>query len=160
MIMNVVADLTVFLVFYVVLIVSFSMVFNIIAENGAPEYSKVGSTFGNILTTMRLSLGNFDFILLEGLNVKQHMLFWVIWLIMVLFSALIFLNFIIAEVSNSYQNVKEKIDSLIYKERAALIQEVEEMVTPEEKADDKNKFPEFIVGRDVEGWWYQIKKIN
>jgi hypothetical protein len=44
---------------------------------------------------------------------------------MVGLSSLIFLNFIIAEVSNSYQRVKENIDALIYKERATLIQEVE-----------------------------------
>lgn len=83
------------------------MVFNIIAENKSPEYSKVGSTVGNFITTIRLSLGDFDFSLLEGLNTKQNYMFWIIWMIMVLFSSLIFLNFIIAEVSNSYQNVKD-----------------------------------------------------
>ena len=51
-------------------------------------------------------------------------------MVMVIFSALIFLNFIIAEVSNSYANAKQNIDSLIYKERASLIQEIED-ITPE-----------------------------
>jgi len=40
---------------------------------------------------------------------------------MVIFSALIFLNFIIAEVSNSYNTVKQDIAARIYEERAALV---------------------------------------
>lgn len=48
---------------------------------------------------------------------------------MVIFSALIFLNFIIAEVSNSYQNVKTNIDSLIYRERAKLVMEAEDFMS-------------------------------
>lgn len=48
---------------------------------------------------------------------------------MVLFSSLIFLNFIIAEVSNSYANVKENIDQLMYKERSKLVLEVENITT-------------------------------
>jgi len=68
MIVNVVSDLRVFLLFYAVLMVSFSMVFNVIAHNDSPEYRMVGSVFGNLLTTMRLSLGDFDFTLLEGLS--------------------------------------------------------------------------------------------
>jgi len=45
----------------------------------------------------------------------------------VLVSALIFLNFIIAEVSNSYQKVKDTIDSLVFKERAQLINQAEDL---------------------------------
>lgn len=128
MIVNVVYDLRIFLTFYAILMVSFSMVFNIISNNKSAEYAKVGSIMGNLLTTMRLSLGDFQFDLLEELNARQHIMFWVIWLIMVLFSSLIFLNFIIAEVSNSYQNVKDKIDSLVFKERAFLVLEVENLI--------------------------------
>lgn len=102
MIVSVVYDLRVFLLFYLILMIFFSMVFNVIAMNGSKEYRLVGSLFGNFLATMRLSLGDFDFSLLDGLNQKQYIMFWCIWLIMVLFSALIFLNFIIAEVGNSY----------------------------------------------------------
>jgi hypothetical protein len=150
MITNVVGDLRVFMTFYCVLIVSFSMVFNIISENDSPEYSKVGSVFGNIMTTMRLSLGDFKFDILDGLSPKQHIMFWVIWTLMVLFSALIFLNFIIAEVSNSYQSCKQKIDSLIYKERAAMIQEVEDMMEKDPEHINTERFPKYIVIRQQE----------
>ena len=43
-------------------------------------------------------------------------------------TSIIFLNFIIAEVSSSYEEVKLHIDGLILKERASLIKESEDMM--------------------------------
>ena len=140
------------MLFFSILIVMFSAVFDVIAMNDAKEYKYLGPFMGNVMTTLRLSLGDFDFGVLEGdtLNVKQHWLFWIIWVIMVIFSALIFLNFIIAEVSNSYQRIKEQIDSLIYKERAELIEEAEDIMSSRTKKNDKTKFPKYIVVRELE----------
>ena len=39
----------------------------------------------------------------------MNIVFWVVWILMVAFSSLIFLNFIIAEVSNSYAKCSENI---------------------------------------------------
>lgn len=107
MITNVVIDLKIFLIFFAILIIMFSMIFDVITRNEAPEYAKIGFFWGNVFTTLRLALGDFDFGMIEDKTLtKQHVLFWVTWLIMVIFSSLIFLNFIIAEVSSSYNNVK------------------------------------------------------
>lgn len=108
MIINVVIDLKVFMLFFAILICMFSMIFDVISKNPSQEYKLIGPYWGNILTTLRLSLGDFDFSILgdEGLNLRQHVLFWITWVVMVFFSSLIFLNFIIAEVSNSYENVR------------------------------------------------------
>ena len=152
MIINVVYDLRVFLLFFIILIIVFSGIFDVISRNDAEEYKYVSPFFGNVLTTLRLALGDFDFGVLAGdkLNPKQHILFWIIWIIMVGFSSLIFLNFIIAEVSNSYQTVKDQIDALIYKERASLIREVEMILPDSTKKNDKNKFPTYIIVREME----------
>ena len=131
MLINVCVDLKVFLIFFAVLIVMFSMIFDVISKNDAAEYKMVGDYWGNVLTTLRLSLGDFDFSVLapeKGLDVAQHFLFWITWVFMVIGSSLIFLNFIIAEVSNSYSVVKADIDALIYKERAVLINEAEDIL--------------------------------
>lgn len=107
MIIGVVIDLKIFLVFFAILITMFSMIFNVISRNEAPEYEKIGFLAGNLFATFRLALGDFDFGLIDDKPLtKQHILFWVTWLIMVIFSSLIFLNFIIAEVSSSYNKVK------------------------------------------------------
>merc|ERR1719453_623639 len=106
-----------------ILIIMFSMIFDVIAKNEAEEYRHVGYYAGNVLTTLRLSLGDFDFAVLEedNLSQDQHILFWATWVLMVIFSALIFLNFIIAEVSNSYMTVKETLGKRIYQERALMV---------------------------------------
>jgi len=65
MIISVVADLKVFMLFFFILIIMFSMIFNVIAPNPADEYRHVGLFWGNVLTTLRLSLGDFDFGVLE-----------------------------------------------------------------------------------------------
>ena len=68
----------------------------------------------------------------------------------VFFSSLIFLNFIIAEVSNSYQECKSNIAALIYMERASLIYETEAIMNEDTKKNNKVKFPKFIVVREGE----------
>ena len=83
---------------------------------------------GNLFTTLRLALGDFDFGALEprdgephALNKVQHIIFWLMWILMVVFSSLIFLNFIIAEVGNSYGKVNVNIKPLVYQARTLMI---------------------------------------
>ena len=130
MILQCISDLQVFMLFFFILVLMFSAIFDIIAKNEAEEYRYLGPFMGNFMTTLRLALGDFDFGVLSGntLSTSQHWLFWIIWIMMVIFSSLIFLNFIIAEVSNSYAVVKENIDALVYRERAGLINEAEDIM--------------------------------
>ena len=104
MIFQVVRDLQVFMIFFFVLIFIGSLIFDIIGDNGQAEYDKIGQFAGNFFYTLRLSLGDFDFTITQGDELDRHekFLFWISWNAWVIFSLLIFLNFIIAEVSNSY----------------------------------------------------------
>ena len=63
---------------------------------------------------------------------------------------LIFLNFIIAEVSDSYAKVKEDIEALIYKERASMVKEVEDFLSESYKMNYKINFPKYVVVREAE----------
>jgi len=69
---------------------------------------------------------------------------------MVVFSALIFLNFIIAEVSNSYSKINANISKLVYKERATLINEAEDVMSRKARAKNVNSFPKFIITREMD----------
>lgn len=151
MIMQVMKDLRVFFLFFTILIIMFSLIFDIITVNNNPDYRFVGNFAGNLLSTLRLSMGNTDFNFLEDdhLNQQQHVLYWVCWVIVVIFSAMIFLNFIIAEVSNSYEIVRSSIQALIYKERAGLINEAEDILTQSYR-NDRKRFPKYIVAREIE----------
>lgn len=155
MIVSVFADLETFLVFYGILILMFSLIFDVISRNPAGEYAKIGPFVGNLFTTLRLSLGDFDFGVLEedrpekgALDRDQHLLYWIVWLAMVIFSALIFLNFIIAEVSNSYSKINDNINKLVYKERAKLINEAEDVMSKNVRKTNKVRFPKFIITRE------------
>lgn len=153
MIINVVYDLKVFMIFFTILIVMFSAIFDVIARNNGAVYQQLHPFMGNVMATLRLSLGDFDFDIVgenSKLTREQHWLFWFIWVLMVIFSSLIFLNFIIAEVSNSYQNVKENIDALIYKERAKLVMEAEDFMSNKTRNNDSTKFPNYIIVREME----------
>jgi len=155
MILSVFRDLTTFLAFYAILIVMFSLIFDVISRNPAGEYALIGPFAGNLFSTLRLSLGDFDFGVLAETDAKkgaldsdQHLLYWLVWLAMVIFSALIFLNFIIAEVSNSYSKINENISELVYQERAKLINEAEDVMSKKARETNKQRFPTFIITRE------------
>jgi len=65
MIFSVIDYLKVFMLFFVILIVSFAQVFDVISPNDLEEYRFIGRYMGNIITTMRLALGDFSFEVLE-----------------------------------------------------------------------------------------------
>ena len=67
----------------------------------------------NILTILRFSLGDFDFGPTNHLNRFERTVFWIVWVIIVLMTCIVFLNFIIAEVSESYQKVNSKVNEFI-----------------------------------------------
>lgn len=157
MMIQVCIDLKVFNIFFLLLIIMFSLIFDIIDVDAAQqdEYKATGQFIGNFLQTFRLSLGDFDFSFLSEENsphmdTKMHLLFWGIWMIMVLMTSLIFLNFIIAEVSNSYQNVKDELEALIYKERALMILEIENITRDHVIHENKQLFPKYFVIRKLE----------
>jgi hypothetical protein len=117
MILQVVNDLRAFFTFYMYFIFIGALVFDLIGGNPGTEYRLVGPFFTNILFTMRISLGDFNFDLLNDQLATtkpwQQTLFWVTWYAYVIFGLLIFLNFIIAEVGNSYVTVRSKMSMLI-----------------------------------------------
>ena len=114
MIREVINDLKIFLLFFTIVILSFSNVLDIVGHSANEEYKSIGPLWGNLFATLRLSLGDFDFSqIVSNKFYLMHVMFWAVWVIMVIFSSLIFLNFIIAEVSNSYSNCREKIDQNI-----------------------------------------------
>ena len=84
--------------------------------DGAPgaEYLKIGLFFGNFLSIIRISMGDFAIIsAAEFLTPVENYLFWLIWLLCVTVNCIIFLNFIVAEAGNSYNEVSEDLENFI-----------------------------------------------
>jgi len=60
---------------------------------------------------------------------------------------IVFLNFIIAEASESYANVKSTIEESKSKEKADMINETESMLP--KSLINKERFPRYIIARTV-----------
>lgn len=174
MIYTVIADLQVFLLFFTILIILFAQIFAVLgvgnpkqdnafkimvdaiasgeeeAGDGIPmeEYENVGLFFGYLFYTLRISMGDFDFDATTYLSNEENVIYWVIWLMVVIITCIIFLNFIIAEASNSYAKVKEALTAMINKEKSALIGEAEGLFPPTQKT--AKLFPKYVIIREIE----------
>jgi hypothetical protein len=143
MLNNVIWDLRIFLTFYFILVTLFSLMYGVLGlgnvflkgafqnaynvnkddpdkppelSGSAPgvEYKKIGLFLGNILQTIRISMGDFGCIAASDyLTPAENWLFWIIWLVTAGMTCIIFLNFIVAEASASYSEVSEHLEEYI-----------------------------------------------
>ena len=104
---------------------------------------------GQFLWVLRSSMG-------DSANTEASMLldptdtwiFWAVWILTVVVTSVIFLNFIIAEASASYSKVVDSLQAIIQKERASMIHESETMSFRFRKTAEQ--YPAYIVVRMIE----------
>jgi predicted Holliday junction resolvase-like endonuclease len=94
-------------------------------------------------------LGDFGFGEVVYLEPMEAVIYWLVWIMVCVITCIVFLNFIIAEVSTSYAKVKERLDSLFLSERAKLIQEAQDMLFKSMKKNE-NWFPKYLITRELE----------
>jgi hypothetical protein len=92
------------------------------------EYSEIGRFFANIITIIRMSMGDFDVNAIVHMDKTSSRIFWVMWIIIVLVTAVVFLNFIVAEASASYEKISANITNYLQYEKIELINESEQML--------------------------------
>lgn len=71
---------------------------------------------------------------------------WTVWVIAVLILNVVFMNFIIAVISESYEKIMQKLVSQQFSGKVELIRERESHITQEE-LKNPNYFPKYIVLR-------------
>lgn len=177
MLQNVIWKLRIFMTFYFILLLLISLMYGVLGvgnpklpsrfrdtfwiedegaqtgflDPGTPgiEYSKFSLLWGNVFQTIRISMGDFEIIAAaDYLPATQNYLFWLIWLLTVILTCIIFLNFIVAEASNSYLQVSEKLQNYVQLQRADLVQEAEGLIP--NKLKHERVFPKFIIIRKIE----------
>ena len=123
MMLGAIKDLQVFLLYFFILIYHIALIFDINGKTQAIEYRKIGIFWGNIISVLRDALGDSEISALDDdtMDAKRQVLYWIFWIATIILAYLIFMNFIIAGVNNSYQNLSQDIDAFIYKERAGLV---------------------------------------
>ena len=78
------------------------------------NYHHIKLIFGYFISTLKLSLGDFGIIdSAPYLNQNETVWFWITFILMLVITNIIFLNFVIAEATNSYNNVKENIEEYV-----------------------------------------------
>ena len=85
--------------------------------------------WGYIFWTLRISIGDFGAIdAAYALNSTENIFFWILFVITVTVTCVIFLNFIVAEASASYTKVTETLEAVIEQQKASLIAESQTMM--------------------------------
>ena len=117
-------------------------------EYSGIEYKAIGRFWGNLITIVRMSVGDNDFDSISEMKKENALMFWLVWVLILYIMCIIFLNFIIAEASASYENVSNDIDNFLQYQRANLINESEDMMPTCLK--NQNNFPKYLVVRETE----------
>ena len=73
------------------------------------EYKYLNMMISNLIATIRASVGDYELRGAATLGYGENVVFWFIWFIQVLLTCIIFLNIIVAEVTNSYIKVSDKL---------------------------------------------------
>jgi hypothetical protein len=73
------------------------------------EYMLLHKVASRIFHIMRMSIGDFNFDASTYLPEYQNYLYWMVYFLSTFLTCIIFMNFIIAEVSASYQGVKDTL---------------------------------------------------
>jgi hypothetical protein len=167
-------DLRIFLLFYMILVGMMSLLFGILGcsnpnfevnptfaikkakatEVGGDyvgqEYAGMHQLLANFIDTLKASMGDFGSLVNASidLNNEDNILFWICLVLVLTVTCIIFLNFIIAEASASYEKVAGELPSYIMKQKATLIAESEELIP--EWMKSQNSFPKYIIIREVD----------
>ena len=168
MLSRVMRDLRVFMLFFFILIIMFSLQLGVMglanlrikgdfsdkfkeayfANDSYPgeEFKSLGLTLGNIFFVFRAAMG--DFTLINSsmfLSDAENYIFWFMFFAILVLTNIIFLNFVIAEAGNSYSIVSEQLDQFILKEKSIMIDEAETMFP--KRFRQPSLYPKYIVIR-------------
>jgi Ion transport protein len=104
MMQGVFLDLKYFIAFYMFVLILFTMLFSILDIKLGDAYGPIGM-FGYFFMSFRTSTGDFE---VDDYAEKESAIVyitWIIWLIAVLILNIVFMNFIIAVISESYEKI-------------------------------------------------------
>jgi hypothetical protein len=114
-----------------------------------PEFVKIHSLASYFLVVFNVATGNFIMSSsLTTIEVPMQRFFWLLWLFAVILIAVVFLNFVVAKAMASHAEATERMEAVVNKEKADMIDEVEAIAIERFTAPEQN--PRFIVAREVD----------
>eukprot|EP00347_Sterkiella_histriomuscorum_P009500 403340976 len=157
-------DLKYFIGFFVIFILQFGLVFAILFDAiSIEEYQGIG-IFAYIMMAFRTSSGDFNVDSYKDQSSALVIISWIIWIIAVMLLNVMFMNFIIAVISESYEKVMQKLVAESYRVKVQMIVERELHFTEEELTQEQY-FPKYLILRrpvssseDENGEWQGFVK--
>jgi uncharacterized membrane protein len=144
MLSNVVKDIGSFLLFFAIVIGAFSISIGIVSEKRPKDYNDINYVALYVMA-LRESIGDFDtFQMIK--NSEDKVLAWIIWIFIIIIGNIVFMNFIIAVVNDSYQKCMSKSVASTYLSKLQMIVEYETILGKSVKEKNKkNWFPNYII---------------
>eukprot|EP00347_Sterkiella_histriomuscorum_P004781 403359125 len=139
-------DLKYFIGFFLIFIIEFGLIFAILFDAiSIDEYSGIG-IFAYLMMAFRTSSGDFNVDSYKDQSSALVIISWAVWIIAVMLLNVMFMNFIIAVISESYEKVMQKLVAEGYKVKVQMIVERELHFTDEELNSEKY-FPRYLLLR-------------
>ncbi|CDW91442.1 wd-40 repeat protein [Stylonychia lemnae] len=139
-------DLKYFISFFLIFILLFGMIFLVLFKADSIDEYKGVNGMAYFLMAFRISSGDFQLDDYQKQGSTLVIFSWILWILAVLTLNIVFMNFIIAVISESYERVMQKLISESYKVKANMILEREELLSIKE-LERKDFFPNYIVVR-------------
>ena len=99
-----------------------------IYEYPGNEYQYTGEALANLIRVARMATGDFEFVQQAVfMDVKIGFLFWFYWILIALTVTIVFINFLIAKILHSYEEVSAYLSEAMVKDKAQLIAEADIM---------------------------------
>ncbi|CDW91093.1 wd-40 repeat protein [Stylonychia lemnae] len=139
-------DIKYFISFFLIMILQFGMILLVLFKaEEIDEYNGVNG-MAYFLMAFRISSGDFQLDNYQNQGSLLVIVSWIIWISAVFTLNIVFMNFIIAVISESYERVMQKLVAESYKVKANMIVEREQLFTSSELLN-KEMFPNYIVIR-------------
>jgi len=144
MLVSVFFDLRYFLMFFLIVVGMFTTLIHIIVDEVEEGYDGIGD-FSFFILALRQSVGDYDSSsLVSGSQFK--ILVWILWFLIMIVGNIVFMNFIIAVVSESYENCMERMVQSMQIAKLYMIEECESLL-PKFCYDYPTWFPRYILLR-------------
>ncbi|CDW71404.1 UNKNOWN [Stylonychia lemnae] len=115
MITKVFQDLKYFISFFLIFIIQFGLIFTVLFRAAPVEEYEGVDAFGYYLMIFRIAAGDFATDNYKDQSQFLVIITWIVWIIAVIALNIIFMNFIVAVISESYEKVMQKIVAETFK---------------------------------------------
>ena len=130
MLRGVFLDLKFFLSFFAFVVITFSLILSVLIPDASSSYPGT-LIFAYVVMAFRTSLGDFDIEDYNRNEIEMKELVWLVWLMLMIVGNVIFMNFIVAVVSESYEKCMQTQKAQQYRLKCELIVERESIMNGE-----------------------------